>query len=131
MFPHMDLKTMYSYIAPAEKPKIESLYDNNIFKWSSIWRNIAFRYIQVKEREFVYKYMHEILPTKKRLATLRIGNSSSKCTFYDSEESNMHFTYQCIYYKPVTEWFKMILQKCCNINSSMIKILMFDISDIN
>lgn len=37
----------------------------------------------------------------------------------------------CNYYKPVIEWFKQLLSKCCNINSSMIRILMFDIQGVN
>ena len=97
-FPYIDSKMMYSYIKPEEKPKIENQYDNNIFKWPSMWKNIAFRFIQVQEREFIFKYMHDILPTKKRLATIQIGQNSSKCNFCDLEETNIHFTYECNYY---------------------------------
>ena len=130
-FPYINSKMMYFHLLPIEKPKIEYMYDNSLFKWSSIWKNIAFKYIHVKERELLFKYIHEILPTKKRLAMIPGSNNSSKCSFCDLEESNIHFTYQCTYYKPVFEWFKRLLDKCCNINTSMIKILMFDISNVN
>ena len=35
-----------------------------------------------------------------------------------------------MYYKPVVEWFQLLLFKCLNFNPNMIKILMFDISNI-
>ena len=52
-------------------------------------------FIQVNEREMLFKYMHEILPTRKRMSS--IGQGSSKCKFYGAEESNIHFAYQCTF----------------------------------
>ena len=131
-FPNINSKNMYMYLMPIEKPKIEEMYDSSLFKWKSMWKNITFKYIQVNERELIFKYMHEILPTMKRLRIIQMGHMSSDCKFCGAEESNIHFTYQCSYYKPVIEWFKQLLIKCCNFNPiSMIKILMFDIENVN
>ena len=126
-FPHINSKTIYMHILPKEKPRIESIYDDSLFKWESIWKNIAFKFIQVNEREFVFKYMHEILPTRKRMAS--IGQGSPECSFCGAEESNLHFAYQCTLYRPVLEWFKTLLFNCCNFEPSMIKVLMFDIQN--
>ena len=130
-FPDINSKTMYLYLMPKDKPKIEEMYDSSIFRWSSMWKCISFKYIHVKEREIIFKYMHEILPTRKRLGMISQGEVTSECKFCGAEESNIHFTYQCIYYKPVIEWFKELVFKCCNFNPNMTKILMFDISNVN
>ena len=127
-FPSIDAKTMYMHILPVEKPRIESVYDNSLFKWKLIWNNIAFKFIQVNEREILFKYMYEILPTRKRMSI--IGQGSSECKFCGAEESNIHFTYQCTFYKPVMDWFKALLFRCCDFTPNMIKVLMFDISHI-
>ena len=126
-FPKISSKSIYEYRLPIENPRIESMYDNSIFNWKTIWRNISFKYIQINEREIVYKYMHEILPTKKRMAS--IGQGSSECKFCGMEESNIHISYQCVFYKPVIEWFKGLLFKCLGFNPNMMKILMFDMSN--
>ena len=83
----------------------------------------------MKERELLFKYMHEILPTRKRMSS--IGQGSSECLYCGAEESNIHFVYQCISYKPTLEWFKALLSKCCNFNPNMIKISMFNLPNIN
>ena len=119
---------IYEHLLPIEKPRIESIYDNSLFRWKSIWKNISFKFIQVNERELVFKYMHEILPTRKRMSN--IGQGSPECKFCNMEESNIHVSYQCSYYKPVIEWFKILLIKCCNFNPNMLKILMFDVPNI-
>ena len=101
------------------------MYGSSIFQWKSIWRNLSFKYIQINERQFLFKYLHEIIPTGKRMST--IGQGSPDCKYCGMEESNIHFVYQCMVYKPVIEWFKMLLFQCCNFNPNMIKMLMLDI----
>ena len=118
-FPYINSKMIYEHLLPIEKPRIESTYDNSLFRWKSIWKNISFKFIQVNERELVFKYMHEILPTRKRMSN--IGQGSPECKFCNMEESNIHVSYQCSYYKPVIEWFKILLIKCCNFNPNMLK----------
>ena len=59
-----------------------------------------------------------------------IGQGSPECKYCGMEESNIHFVYQCIVYKPVMEWFKMLILKCCNFNPNMIKELMLDIPNV-
>ena len=57
-----------------------------------------------------------------------IGQGSSECRFCGAEESKIHFTHQCTFYKPAMDWFKALLFRCCDSTPNMIKALMFDIS---
>ena len=116
------------HLLPIEKPRIESLYDSSIFQWKSIWKKLSFKFIHINERLFLFKYLHEIVPTGKRMSI--IGQGSPECKYCGMEESNIHFVYQCIVYKPVMEWFKMLILKCCNFNPNMIKVLMLDIPNV-
>ena len=77
---------------PKNSTNIENLY--GLYSWPSIWKNLSSVYVLLNEREIMYKYLHEILPTKKRLKETRIIESS-KCDHCTQEESNMHFVYQC------------------------------------
>ena len=65
---------IYEQLLPIEKPRIESIYDNSLFRWKSIWKNISLKFIQINERELVFKYMHEILPTRKRMSNIGQGD---------------------------------------------------------
>ena len=116
------------HLLPIEKPRIESLYDSSIFQWKSIWKKLSFKFIHINERLFLFKYLHEIVPTGKRMSI--IGQGSPECKYCGMEESNIHFVYQCNVYKPVMEWFKMLILKCCNFNPNMIKVLMLDIPNV-
>ena len=59
---------------------------------------------------------------KKRLKDIR-SIASSKCDHCTQEESNIHFVYQCEKHKDVVVWFKILLQKYCNLsNPQLIKL---------
>ena len=64
-FPHITVKTIYEEIKPKDKPNIETLYV--LYNWNSIWQNISSVFVVLIERKTLYKYLHEILSTKKRL----------------------------------------------------------------
>ena len=51
----------------------------------------------MNERPF-FRYLHEIIPTKKRLKDIR-AIASSVCDHCIYEESNTHVVYQCERYK--------------------------------
>ena len=91
-FPHIDSKTIYTHLVPIKKPRIEYLYDNSIFKWKSIWKNIAFKFIQVNKREIVFKYMHEILPTRKRMSIIEQGCSNVIFVVLKNQISTLHIS---------------------------------------
>ena len=121
-FPQLSAKMIYKKIMPNYSPNIENLY--GLYNWSSIWKNLSSAYILVHEREIMYKHLHEILPTKKRLKDIR-KIESSICDHCNQEESNTHFVYQCERHVEVLIWFKSLLQKYCNLNNPQLIKLCF------
>merc|ERR1712240_194841 len=110
----------YQQIMPKCKPNIESCY--GLYNWSSIWKNLSSVYILLNEREIMYKYLHEILPTKKRLKDIRVSQNSI-CDHCTHEESNTHFVYQCECHREIIIWFKSLLRKYCYLdNPQLIKL---------
>ena len=119
-FPYLTAKQIYQEIIPKCKPTIENCY--GLYNWSSIWKNISSKYILLNEREIMYKYLHEILPTRKRLKDIRVLESSM-CDHCTQEESNTHFVYQCERHSEVVIWFKNLLRKYCQLdNPQLIKL---------
>lgn len=93
-----------------------------LYNWAFIWKNLSSVFVIVNEREVLYKYLHEILPTKKRLKDIR-SIASSKCDHCEQEESNIHFVFQCEKNVEMIDWLKGLLQKFCNIsNPQLIKL---------
>ena len=119
-FPYLTSKLIYSKIMPSNKPTIESHYI--LYNWSSIWKSLSSPFILIYERETLFKYLHEILPTNKRLKDIR-SIASPKCDYCEHEESNIHFVFQCERHIEVISWFKRLLERFCNIeNPQMIKL---------
>ena len=85
----------------------------------------------LNEREIIYKYLHEILPTKKRLKDIR-RIADSTCEYCTQEESNIHFVFQCEHYSAVVIWFINILERFCGIrNPQLMKLSFLDMPKIN
>ena len=61
-FPLLTSKQIYGHIMPLSKPTIESLYQN--CQWKNIWKNLVSVFVLPKEREVIFKFLHEVLPTK-------------------------------------------------------------------
>ena len=110
---------------PTVKPIIESSYPN--FKWKIIWSNPCSFFVLPKEREVLFKYIHEILPTRKRLKEMRKVQSSA-CNYCGQEESNIHLVYCCPSTNPVTTWLGNMLKKYCGLNNAnYMKILFLEL----
>ena len=60
-FPNLKAKDIYGILSPQCKPYIEDLYHN--YDWKNIWRQLSFRYMNLQDRNIMFKYIHEILPT--------------------------------------------------------------------
>ena len=113
---------IYENIIPKHKPTIESHY--GLYNWISIWKNVPSVFIMLNERETIYKYLHEILPTKKRLKDIR-RIASSTCDYCTHKESNIHVVYQCESYADVVLWFKNVLEKFCGLRNPQLLMLSF------
>ena len=128
-FPQITAKLIYEQIRETCRPTIESLY--GLYNWDSIWKNLSSVFVVINERETLYKYLHEILPTKKRLKDITISTSST-CDYCTYEESNTHVVYQCEKYIDVVHWFRGILQKFCGLrNPQFIKLSFLDIPKVD
>ena len=128
-FPNISSKSIYENIIPKHKPTIESHYE--LYNWISIWKNVTSKCILLHERETIFKYLHEILPTKKRLKDIRQVPSAT-CDHCTNEESNIHIVYQCERYIDVINWFKNILRNVCGLrNPQLMKLLFLDIPKVN
>ena len=91
-FPIINSRVIYGILMPKVKPKIENEYPR--YDWNNIWRNVSFKYINVCDRPIIFKYIHEILPTNRRLYQCRIRNNPL-CDFCEVEDSNIHRFYYC------------------------------------
>ena len=121
-FPHISSKLIYANIKTKHNPTIEMHY--GLYKWKSIWNNLCSAFILLNERETLFKYLHEILPTKKRLKDIH-SIACSKCDYCTQEESNIHVVYQCEHYIEVTTWFKRILYTFCELRDPQLIKLSF------
>ena len=68
-FPNMRSKDIYQMLVPHSQPNIENLYP--IFDWKNIWNKLNFRYINIHDRNVLFKYIYEILPKNKRRSQIR------------------------------------------------------------
>ena len=71
-FPELNAKKIYDTIMPNGKPMIETYHPN--YQWKEIWNNLTSKVILPKEREILFKFHHEVLPTKKRLKQMKKFN---------------------------------------------------------
>ena len=123
-FPLLTNKMVYDYISPAPQPIVCGSYP--LFDWENIWRNMNNKILGLREREFMYKYIHETLATNMRLRMLKIKDDGS-CDRCGEEEYQMHIFYTCTYTKDVFMWFKNVLFNICSIKrDSFLRILMLD-----
>ena len=91
-FPNVKSKEIYNIIVPNFQPDIVQSYPN--LDWDNIWRQLNFRYMNLHDRNIMFRYVYEILPTNKRLAQIRMRDSSL-CDTCFVEDSNMHKFYYC------------------------------------
>ena len=106
-FPHITAKSICANIMQEHRPTVEGQY--GLCNWKIVWINLCSVFILPNERETIYRYLHEILPTKKRLKDIRII-PSSVCDYCIHEETNTHMLYQCEPFKDTVVWFKHILK---------------------
>lgn len=127
-FPLIKAKVIYNSSLPSPGPTVESKYP--LYNWPCIWENISLKFIVPRDRDIIYKYLHEILPNRKRLKEMRITNDP-KCPHCDVEESNIHMVYFCIKVKNLVLWLKNALKYFCNFqNCNYLKILYFDLPKV-
>ena len=127
-FPNVNSKEIYKEIKPKWQPKIENMYP--MYKWDNIWKNLNFRYINIKDRNIMYKYIHEILTNNKKLYQMRI-KISPNCDHCDIEDSNIHRFYQCHKVQKAVKWLKRFLEYISSMRFySIIKLLSLEFPNL-
>ena len=91
-FPNLKSVDIYSAFLP--KFQANANYDTTI-NWKRSWKNLNFKYINIREREIVFKYLHEIITTKKRLHQIKRANSPL-CELCNVIENTKHMFQECI-----------------------------------
>ena len=128
-FPNIKSKDIYRIIVPQYHPEIENLYPN--YDWKNIWKQLNFRYMNLHDRNIMFRYMYEILTTNKRLAQIRLRESSN-CVVCDIEDSNVHMFIYCSLVQECIIWLRRIIFYICGVNfDSLLKVLMLDIPKID
>ena len=70
---------------------------------------LQFKFIDIHDREVVFKHMHGILPTKLRLFHMK-QKSSGLCQKCNVPEDNIHMFVECKKIKDIFLYFKTILK---------------------
>ena len=110
-FPNMNSKSIYSLVLPDIPPIVET--QNPLLDWGNIWKNINFKYIDINDRPILYKYVHQILPTNKRLFNIRLRNNPL-CDHCFVEDSNNHKFYDCQKVQNSLNWVRRIIVYFCD-----------------
>ena len=126
-FPKINSKDIYEILVTKVIPSIVSKYD---FNWPNIWKHLNFKYINVNDRNVMFKFIYEILPTNKRLHQITIGESLL-CEECEMEDTNSHRFYHCYKVQDCLKWLKRVIYYICGIKvNSLLKILYLDIPKI-
>ena len=68
-FPRLSSKEIYIQMDTGAVSNVESKYPN--YDWANIWKNVGCRFMHVNDRPIIFKYIHGIIPTNKRLHQIR------------------------------------------------------------
>ena len=101
--------------------------------WSNIWKCVNFKWINVNDRPIIYKYIHEIIPTNKRLAQIRCRNNSN-CDTCNQEDTIKHKFYECFIIQECLCWVRRLVVYLCGINTNheqFYRFMSFDIPKVN
>ena len=115
---------IYSFFLPKTQPIVQQ---NTNINWNRAWKNLNFKFINIREREIVFKLLHNILTTKKRLFQIKRARSPI-CVLCNVNEDISHMFTRCIKVRILLRYFGDILKNVCNIdNMDIDRILYLDI----
>ena len=123
-FPNINSKLAYEYLLERYIPTVQQRYPFS--NWKNIWLNMNFRYIPVRTREILFKYLHGILPNKYRLKQIRIS-ASDLCDVCGVPETNIHMMYQCREISAVKDFLVRLLAHFEFYNVTMAQLILLDL----
>ena len=130
-FPNLSSKEIYLHLETLVLSNIEVKNPNH--DWANIWKNISFRYIHVNDRPIIFKYVHGVIPTNKKLHQIRSRNDPI-CDRCDKEDTIRHKFYECEVMQECLNWLRRLIMYLCNMNTnqdSLIQMMSFDIPKVN
>ena len=90
-FPIVNSNNIYDCLLPKCQPLIQSKI---VINWKSTWHNLNFKYINLSERDILFKHLHGILTTKLRLFNIK-QVASPLCNRCNIIEDNLHMFSLC------------------------------------
>ena len=127
-FPNINSNIIYQSLLPECIPLIENKIN---LCWKKSWKNLNFKYINIREREIMYKHMHGILPTKLKLFQIK-QSVSPLCDRCNVVEDNLHMFSQCQKVQVPFRYFLYLLNKVCNVeNFNIQNVLYLDTQNIS
>ena len=93
-FPNIPGREIYWALSQKCTPEIESTYP--LYKWECIWKNLNNRYIDKYDRVISYKFIYNVLPTRKKLKQMNTSEiNSDLCIICNEPETTIHLVYFC------------------------------------
>ena len=130
-FPNINSKKIYHVLKLDGISNVEVKYPG--YDWLNIWKCINFKWVNMNDRPIIYKYVHEVIPTNKRLYQIRCRNNPI-CDSCDQEDSIKHKFYECIVVQDCLCWVRRLIVYLCGINTnqeSLSQFMSFDIPKVN
>lgn len=89
--------------------KIESKFP--LWNWSLIWKRINLKGITNDQKSFIWRFIHDLLPTQERKATIHryMSSKCTKCTSDSVDNILLHTYTVCEYSIEVIKWLMCIL----------------------
>ena len=107
-FPMITCKMIYNVLNPEYKSEIEDKYP--LYRWNIIWKNIHCKLIDKYDRVVSYKFIYNVLPSKKKLYDMKIaGYDNPTCDICNIPESNLHMFYFC---SKIKSLYRFIVKLC-------------------
>ena len=111
-FPNVNSKDIYILLLPKTRPRVEIKYPN--YNWNRIWKCLNFKYVNIMDRNISYKFLHEVLPTNKRLKQMKL-KQDAKCNYCQEEDSHLHKFLYCQKIQRSVHWLIKFIEDICNI----------------
>ena len=130
-FPILSSKAIYLKLETLVLSNVETKHPNH--DWANIWRNVSFRYMHVNDRPIIFKYVHGVIPTNKKLYQIRSRNDPI-CDRCDKEDTIKHKFYECEVMQECLNWIRRLIMYLCNMNTSqdsLGQMMSFDIPKVN
>jgi hypothetical protein len=86
------IRLMHSNAARSEEPRIVRLYPQ--VNWHRLWANLHTADISDEQKSIWFTVFHDIIPTKHRLATIRLADTN-RCNSCGDEDTLQHRLTQC------------------------------------